>query len=105
GHDPLRSSQTTAPNLQRFEYVAPKMGTVFHVTLYAPDKTTADRAADAAWARVDDLNAHLSDYDHNSELSKLGQRTLEGPMTQPVPVSDDLYRIIELSIDAAKESE
>jgi thiamine biosynthesis lipoprotein len=92
-------------DLQRFDYIAPKMGTVFRIVFYAPDKSTADRAAAAAWARVDQLNAALSDYDLNSELSKLGQRTLEGPMTQAVPVSDDLYRILQRSIEAGQQSE
>jgi thiamine biosynthesis lipoprotein len=81
------------------------MGTVFHITLYATDKATADRAASAAWARVDQLNATLSDYDPKSELSRLGQQTLDGPMPAPVFVSDDVYRLAEMSIDAAKESE
>ena len=95
----------TGESLQRYEYTAPKMGTVFHMTFYAPDKATADRAADAAWARVDQLNSIFSDYDPNSELSKLGQRTLNGPMTEAVPVSDDLYRCLERSLEAAQQSE
>jgi len=107
-----KASPTTCPTtsvataeLQRFEYVAPKMGTVFRMVMYAPDQATADKASAAAWARVDQLNAMLSDYDPNSELSKLGQRTLSGPMTEAVPVSDDFYRLLEDSIEAAKESE
>lgn len=75
------------------------------MTFYAPDAAAGKRASDAAWARVDQLNTMLSDYDPNSELSKLGQQTLDGPMKAPVLVSDDLYRIIELSIDAAKKSD
>lgn len=96
---------TESKALQRFEYVAPKMGTVFRIVLYAPDKAVADSAADAAWARVDQLNALLSDYDPSSELSKLGQRTLDGPMTEPVPVSADFFRILQRSIEAAKLSD
>jgi thiamine biosynthesis lipoprotein len=102
-HSPA-TQPTSSRALQRFDYTAPKMGTVFHMTFYAPDQATADRASAAAWARVDQLNAMLSDYDPNSELSKLGQLTLDGPMKQPVPVSDDLYRILERSIEAAKLS-
>jgi thiamine biosynthesis lipoprotein len=101
----LQCAVANAPELHRFEFIAPKMGTVFRIVLYAPDKATADRAANAAWARVDQLNATLSDYDPNSELSKLGQRTLDGPMTDPVQVSDDVYRMIELSIEASKLSD
>ncbi|MDB5291597.1 MAG: thiamine biosynthesis lipoprotein ApbE [Phycisphaerales bacterium] len=109
GNDPAASRAATRPaadaNLQRFEYVAPKMGTVFSIFMYAPDKAVADRAADAVWARVDELNRIFSDYDPSSELSRLSQQTLDGPMAQPVPVSEDMYRLMEYSLDAAKESE
>ncbi len=102
---PSSNPADDSSKLSRFEYTAPKMGTVFRIVLYAPNMAEADRAAEAAWARVDQLNAVLSDYDPNSELSKLGQRTLEGPMTEPVQVSDDLFRILDYSIEAAKQSE
>ncbi|HWE02159.1 MAG TPA: FAD:protein FMN transferase [Tepidisphaeraceae bacterium] len=102
---PTQTTASAAPDLQRYEFVQPKMGTVFRIVLYASDKATADRAASAAWARVDQLNATLSDYDPKSELSRLGQRTLDGPMPEPVPVSDDVYRMVELSIEAAKQSD
>jgi thiamine biosynthesis lipoprotein len=108
-NNPPTSQPATRPtadaNLQRFEYVAPKMGTVFSIFLYAPDKAVADRAAEAVWARVDELNHNFSDYDPNSELSKLSQQTLDGPMAQPMPVSDDMYRLMEYSLDAARQSE
>jgi thiamine biosynthesis lipoprotein len=105
GGSPRNAATNPEIRLQRFEYTAPKMGTVFHITFYTETKEHADQAAAAAWARVDQLNAIFSDYDPNSELSKLCQRTLDGPMPQGVPVSDDLYRVLEKSIDAAKQSE
>jgi len=42
----------------------------------------------AAFARVDQLNAILSDYAPDSEISRLSQRTADGPMAQPVQVSE-----------------
>jgi thiamine biosynthesis lipoprotein len=83
------------PALTRFDFVREKMGGPFRVTLYARDRAAADRAADAACARVDRLNAALSDYDPESEISRLSQRTLSGPMPEPVAVSDDLWRVLE----------
>ena len=47
------------------------MGTLFRIVLWTVDQTTADRAAAAAWARVEQLNHTLSDYDPASELSLL----------------------------------
>jgi thiamine biosynthesis lipoprotein len=80
------------------------MGTGFRIVLYAPEKRLADSAAEAAFARIDQLNAILSDYDPNSELSKLSQRTLNGPMPEPVKVSTDVWRVLEQSQIAAERS-
>jgi FAD:protein FMN transferase len=90
---------------KRFEFQQPKMGTLFHIVLYAPSQQVADHAAAAAWARVDELNATLSDYDPNSELSRLSQRTNDGPMSQPMQVSDDLYRVLDRSLTASRLSD
>jgi len=64
------------------------------MVLYAPDAHSAQFAADAAFARVDQLNAEMSDYDSHSELSLLSEQTNNGPMQQPVKVSDDLWRVL-----------
>src|SRR5437763_3176069 len=88
-------------DLHAYEYVRPKMGTGFRVVIYAPTKEAADGAAEAAYARIDQLNDRLSDYDPKSEISQLSLKTWEGPMPTPVPVSDDLWRILVASVDAA----
>jgi thiamine biosynthesis lipoprotein len=81
------------------------MGTGFQIVIYAPNQELADRAATAAWARIDELNSILSDYDPTSELSRLSQRTLNGPMPEPVHVSDDLWRVLNASLEAARLSD
>ena len=81
--------------LRKFEFVRDKMGGPFRVVLYAADQAAADRAADAAYERVDVLNSILSDYQPDSEISRLSRRTLDGPMPEPVAVSDDLWRVLE----------
>jgi thiamine biosynthesis lipoprotein len=91
--------------LHKFDFVQPKMGTVFNIVLYAPDKDAAQKAADAAFARVDELNAVLSDYDPESELSRLSRRTVDGPMPEPVKVGEDLWRVLEQSQKAAEMSD
>jgi FAD:protein FMN transferase len=90
--------------LRRFEFVELKMGAGFRVVLWAPDDATAQRAAEACFARVDQLNPVLSDYDPNSEIRRLGQRTNDGPMPEPVKVSDDLFNILRDSMRAAERS-
>ena len=61
-------------SLQHYEYEEPHMGTIFRFQLYAPNKTAADRAARAGFARVKQLNQILSDYQSNSELMQLCQK-------------------------------
>ena len=78
--------------LQRFVFEKPEMGLPFRITLFAPDEAAAKAAADAAFARVAALNGVLSDYDDESELSRLSRTSGSGT---PVPVSDDLWRVLE----------
>jgi thiamine biosynthesis lipoprotein len=91
-------------SLQKYEYNKPEMGTVFGIALYAPDGETANRAANAAFSRAEELNAVLSDYDPNSELSRLSRQTDSGPMTAPIAVGPDLSRILNAATDASRRS-
>ena len=81
------------------------MGTIFQLLIWAGDQKAADAAAEAAWDRIDQLNRALSDYDPDSELNRLCRRTDSGAMTEPLHVSDDLYEILEESIEAARLSD
>jgi thiamine biosynthesis lipoprotein len=81
------------------------MGTGFRIVIYSPTTQRADEAAEAAWARIDQLEAELSDYQATSELSRLSARTAEGPMTAPVHVGDDLWRMLVASVEAGRRSE
>lgn len=94
-----------AAPLQKFDYVRPKMGTGFHMVLYASSTQVAQTAADAAFARIDQLNAEFSDYDDRSELSLLAERTNHGPMIAPVHVSDDLWRVLSKAQEISQLSD
>ena len=78
------------------------MGLPFRIVLYAADKTSADAAADAAFARVAELNSLLSDYDTDSELSRLSQTAGQG---KTVRVGDDLWRVLERAQQLAQETD
>lgn len=93
------------PALHRYEFNEPRMGAGFRIALYAPDQAHADRAARSAFARVDQLNAILSDYDPNSEISKLSQLTLQGAMPEPVKVSDELFYVLKRSYEVAEKTD
>jgi thiamine biosynthesis lipoprotein len=77
--------------LQRYAFTEPHMGTKVRIVLYAPDEATATKAARAAFARIAELNRIMSDYDPDSELMRLCKKA-GGP---PVPVSMDLFRILQ----------
>jgi thiamine biosynthesis lipoprotein len=85
---------------RRFVFRQPHMGTEFHIVLYTSDEATARRASDRAFARVAELNAILSDYDPDSELMRLCAQA-GGP---PVPVGDDLFRVLERALAIAERS-
>lgn len=80
-----------SPALTRHEFVRPEMGTTFHVIVYCPDEKSAKLAADAAFDRIAQLNASLSDYLDDSELSRLSATAGSG---KAVHVSDDLWNVL-----------
>jgi len=78
------------------------MGVPFRMVLYATNEAHAKMASDAAFARVRELNDKLSDYDLESELSKLSRGSGQG---RPVKVSDDLWRVLATAQDWARKSD
>lgn len=88
-------------SLQRFQFQEPQMGTLFTITLYAPDAPTAQAAAQAAFRRVAELNRVMTDYDPESEQMQLRQH----PVGEPVPVSKDLFDVLQKAQQVAKLSE
>ncbi len=76
------------PDLERFAYESKHMGTTFRIVLYAADQTTAKKAADAAFARVAELDNCMSDYKQTSELMQLCKK-FATETGEPVKVSDD----------------
>jgi thiamine biosynthesis lipoprotein len=67
------------------------MGTTFRIVLYAADEPTAQRAADAAFQRVKQLDDVMSDYKDTSELMVLCRQA----GSEPVAVSQDLFSVLE----------
>lgn len=90
------------PPLSRFEFTRPQMGLPFRIVLYAPDAATANAAAEAAFARISQLNDSLSDYDADSELSRLSRTAGEG---KAVKVSNDLWTVLERSQALARRTD
>ncbi len=71
------------------------MGVPFTITLYACDEPAANRAAEAAFERIEQLNAVFSDYDPDSEAMRLCREA--GPGTA-VGVSPELLFVLSRSL-------
>ena len=82
-----------APKIRRFEYSLPRMGTVFRIEMYAVSSAQASEAAEAAFARAEELEQIMSDYRADSELMRLSR---EGS-SAPFPVSSELYEVLAKS--------
>jgi len=87
--------------LQRHEAAQLHMGVTFKLVFYAPDERTANRAADAAFARIAELNKVMSDYDPASELSRLCDTAGSG---RAVPISADLMKVLAHSQELARRT-
>ena len=85
-------SEFTVP-LQRYEAVEPHMGTLVRITVYAPDEKAARDALRAAFDRIAALDRTLSDYQADSELSRLPSTAVN----QSVTVSEDLFAVLSAS--------
>jgi FAD:protein FMN transferase len=84
-------SAASQPTLNRYEFQHPAMGTLFTITLFAPEEKAAASAADSAFRRIDALEDIMSDYQADSELMRL----CEQPPGKPVPVSADLFDVLQ----------
>lgn len=87
--------------LSRYEFNEPQMGVPFRIVLYATSETEAQTASSAAFARIKQLNDILSDYDPESELSKLSRTSGSG---QRVKVSDDLWFVLKRAQEMSERS-
>jgi len=72
----------------RFQQV--HMGMPVHLVVYAATTQQAQAAGKAAYQRVKELDAILSDWKPNSELNQLCKQAGNGP----VPVTDDLFTVL-----------
>jgi thiamine biosynthesis lipoprotein len=89
---------------ERYEFESKHMGTTFRVVLYATDRPTAEKAAKAVFARVDELERVMSDYDAKSELMRLC-RANDAEPGKPVAVSKDLFKVLRTAQEVSRKSD
>src|SRR5205807_2305527 len=87
----------------RYEFDEVHMGTQFRVTVYAADKAKAVNAVRAAFKRVRQIEAALSDYKASSEAMKLCAANDAEP-GKTFPVGPDLAAVLATALDVSKKS-
>jgi FAD:protein FMN transferase len=87
-------------NFTRYEFSSRQMATEARIVLFAPGEDAARDAASRAFERVAALDAVMSDYREDSELTRLCRQS----GGSPVRVSDDLFRVLEISQHLARET-
>lgn len=86
----------------RYEFAQVQMGVQVRVILYAADEAHANRAAEAAFRRFEELNQVASDYQAESELMRLCTTAGRG---EPQAVSPDLWLLLSTSQTVARMSD
>jgi len=96
------SATALQPALARYEFTRIEMALPFRITLFAPNALVASNAATTAFDRIHQLNAILSDYDSDSELSRLSQSSGQGVEFR---LSDDLWNVLSASQEISRNSD
>ena len=89
---------TGARSQERFDFESIQMATKFRISMYAESREQAEKAADEAFSRVAALTAIFSDYEPNSELSKLNR----SKPNVPFPASADLLKLVSRSLEISR---
>src|SRR5439155_18776237 len=96
----ILASCAPAKDLQGFESVEPAMGTLVRIELYTSGERRAAAAFRAAFDRIAQLDALLSDYRPDSELNRI----CGAAAGRAVEVSPDLFLVLAASQKLARES-
>lgn len=83
--------------LQRYDFSGPGMATTFRISCYASSRAQAEKATDACFARIAELNQIFTDYDPTSELMRLCAPGAVYPVTVSAPMMDLLTRAVDFA--------
>jgi len=86
----------------RFAKTEIHMAVDFEIVVYAENQAAADKAFVAGFERIAELNRKLSDYDPDSEVSRLSASSGSGTT---VKLSDDLFALLRASQEISRSSD
>ncbi len=78
------------------------MGVPFAAAFYACDEGSANKAIDSVWARIEQLNSLMSDYESASELMGLCRDSGPG---KPIRVSSELFFVLNKATQISEASD
>jgi thiamine biosynthesis lipoprotein len=96
------SAGSAAGGVERLEFRQVLMGVPVRILVYARDKEPANAAVHAAFDRIRQLNLIFSDYDEDSEISRLTRDYTPG---QAVPLSAELASVLAASLEVSRQSQ
>ncbi|HEX5103013.1 MAG TPA: FAD:protein FMN transferase [Pirellulaceae bacterium] len=108
----VSSAEPANAKVQRFARSELHMGVEFEVVVYAADAEVAKMATGRAFVRVAALDKALSDYDLESELSRLSATSTVADSRAAAPaggfpavkLSDDLWTVLSFSQEVSEKS-
>ena len=86
---------------EKFSFERELMATRFSIVCYTDDHAAAQKAAEAAFAIGEKMNAIASDYLLNSELNQLVSKTVD----TPIPLNSLLYELLEYSREISETTQ
>jgi FAD:protein FMN transferase len=92
---------TSIASAEKFTFERPLMGTRFSIVCHGDDGDAATKAANAAFARGEEINRIASDYLPTSELSQLAGK----PPDVPIPLTPMLYDLLDCSRKSAEATQ
>jgi thiamine biosynthesis lipoprotein len=95
------AQRLSANDAQLFTRVHPAMGTDFTLYIYVADAAAADREADRVFAIVDQLESLLSNYQPQSELSRINHEAGQHPVT----TDPETFRFLKESLSWSAHSD
>ena len=92
-----------AGDQQRYSFDEMAMGISVRIVVCAESESVANTAVEEAFLRVRQLSDMMTDYNSDSELMQKCRQA--GKTGEPVPVSDDLFRVLQKSKQISCESQ
>jgi len=101
GVAPAWADQQDPPHEKKLVHTDHAMGTVVQVTIWSDDEVAAAAAAQAVFAEMRRLDAMMTTWTPDSEISQINTAAGNG---KPVKVSDEAFTVIARSVDISRQS-